>query len=242
MFVELTRKNCRGFGQMSSLMISAIGSEELSVSVNQTKKDGASSRPRFLPLVSDWSFVTKSCCQNNTKTIYYRTRFENFPGWQLVSLSTSMLCLYLSITVALLSDMYQTTNDHIVGNFQGRKLSRILWFYSHPQKLSPCDQFTFHKSFLCKMLPSNQSVKVFSLESFLLYGTDQHTLPGFHLISVPSTLASPELSMIISFDNTSFVKYGFGLKYCGEGRQGSKVNTHCPPKKITESRTYMHTM
>ena len=122
---------------MSSLMISAIGSEELSVSVNQTKKDGASSRPRFLPLVSDWSFVTKSCCQNNTKTIYYRTRFENFPGWQLVSLSTSMLCLYLSITVALVSDMYQTTNDHIAGNFQGRKLSRILRFYSHPRKFSP---------------------------------------------------------------------------------------------------------
>ena len=32
-----------------------------------------------------------------------------------------------------------------------------------------CDQFTFCISFLCEILPSYRSAKVFSLESFLLY-------------------------------------------------------------------------
>ena len=57
---ELTRKNCSGLGQISSLMISAIGSELLSVSENHLKNDGISSRPRFLPFNSAASFEVRS--------------------------------------------------------------------------------------------------------------------------------------------------------------------------------------
>lgn len=56
----LTRKNCSGLGQISSLMISAIGSEVLSVSENHIKNEGVSSRPRFLPFISAASFDVRS--------------------------------------------------------------------------------------------------------------------------------------------------------------------------------------
>ena len=65
----------------------------------------------------------------------------------------------------------------IAGNFRGRKLSRISRFYSHPRNEllgmphPLCDQFTFGESFLSEMLPFYRSVKVFSLEIFLLYGS-----------------------------------------------------------------------
>ena len=49
----------------------------------------------------------------------------------------------------------------IAENFQGRKLG-LWWLYAKPQNLGCC--VLWH----CK---SVQSAKVFSLESFLLYGT-----------------------------------------------------------------------
>ena len=56
--------------------------------------------------------------------------------------------------------------------------------------------------------------------------------------------------MIISFDNTSFVKYGLGLKYCkhnGRDGKGQKVNTPSKKKYPTKNTsgiiyTYMHTV
>ena len=72
----------------------------------------------------------------------------------------------------------------IAGNFQGRKLSRISQFFSHPGKFSPRNSrhatpimwpvLTFRESFLHKMLLSYWSVKVFSLENFPLYGMLLH--------------------------------------------------------------------
>ena len=67
---------------------------------------------------------------------------------------------------------------HIVGNFQGRKLSWILRFCSYWQKFSPQNFGVWHllaatpvhKSSLRKSY-FHQIAKVFSLESFLLYGT-----------------------------------------------------------------------
>ena len=68
----------------------------------------------------------------------------------------------------------------IAGNFRGRKLSRISRFFSHLRKFSPRNSrhatpimrpvLTFHESFLCEMLLSYRSAKVFSLENFPLYG------------------------------------------------------------------------
>ena len=68
----------------------------------------------------------------------------------------------------------------IAGNFQGRKLSRISRFFSHPRKFSPRNSrhatpimrpvLTFRESFLREMLLSYRSAKVFSLENFPLYG------------------------------------------------------------------------
>ena len=68
----------------------------------------------------------------------------------------------------------------IAGNFRGRKLSRISRFFSHPRKFSPRNSrhatpiirsvFAFRESFLCEMLLSYRSAKVFSLENFPLYG------------------------------------------------------------------------
>ena len=68
-----------------------------------------------------------------------------------------------------------------MGNFRGRKLSRISRFYSRPRSFSPRNfrhatliyaiSLTFCESFLREMLPSYRSVKVFSLENFPLYGT-----------------------------------------------------------------------
>ena len=73
-------------------------------------------------------------------------------------------------------------------NFRGRKYSRISRFWSHPRKFSPQNLgvpyqpmvgLVFYESFLREMVTSYQSVKVFSLESFLLYGISHprcHTL------------------------------------------------------------------
>ena len=68
----------------------------------------------------------------------------------------------------------------IAGNFRGRKLSWISWFFSHPWKFSPRNSrhatpimrpiLTFHESFLREMLLSHRSAKVFSLENFSLDG------------------------------------------------------------------------
>ena len=77
-------------------------------------------------------------------------------------------------------------NYCIVANFWGRKPSQILQFYSHLWKVSPRNFrhatpiyaicLTFHKIFLREMLPSYQSTKVFSLESFPLYSTGQKNI------------------------------------------------------------------
>ena len=73
----------------------------------------------------------------------------------------------------------------IVGNFRGRKLSRISRFYSHMRKFSPRNfghatliyaiSLIFHE-----MLPSYQSVKVFSLKSFPLCGMCVHVCYPWH--------------------------------------------------------------
>ena len=70
---------------------------------------------------------------------------------------------------------------HIAGNFRGRKLSWISRFESHPQKFSReiwgCATTTYdlfqaiRESFLREILTSYGSAKVFSLESFPLYGS-----------------------------------------------------------------------
>ena len=67
-----------------------------------------------------------------------------------------------------------------MGNFRGRKLSRISRFFSHPRKFSPRNSrhatpimrpiLTSRESFLRKMILSYRSAKVFSLENFPLYG------------------------------------------------------------------------
>ena len=72
------------------------------------------------------------------------------------------------------------------GNFRGRKRSRISRFESHPRKFSPrnlggrttttCDLFqAIRESFDHEILTSYGSAKVFSLESFPLYGICSHT-------------------------------------------------------------------
>ena len=63
----------------------------------------------------------------------------------------------------------------ILGNFQGRKLSQILWFKHHPRKFSPlnvgnADWFSIPQNLSVKCsLPTNP--QKFSLESFPLYST-----------------------------------------------------------------------
>ena len=70
---------------------------------------------------------------------------------------------------------------HIAGNFQGRKLSRISRFFSHPRKFSRRN--SRHAKLVMRpvlifreMLLSYRSAKVVSLENFLLYGNFVHFL------------------------------------------------------------------
>ena len=63
----------------------------------------------------------------------------------------------------------------MAGNFQGRKLSRILRFFRHPRKFSPRN--SRHATPILRpvlafreMLLSYRSAKIFSLENFPLYG------------------------------------------------------------------------
>ena len=60
----------------------------------------------------------------------------------------------------------------IVGNFRGRKLSRISRFYGYSQKFSP---WNFGRGVIWHGT-SEQSAKVFSLKSFPLYGMCSETL------------------------------------------------------------------
>ena len=58
------------------------------------------------------------------------------------------------------------------------------------------------------------------------------TFPGFHLISVPSIEVSPELSIMISFDSTSFVNQGLGLKNCRQSGITKQQFDTCTPENI----------
>ena len=86
-----------------------------------------------------------------------------------------LLAMQLRCSLPLVQDIYR-----IVGNFWGRKLSRILRFCGYSRKFSPWNlgvwcplaphKRAIHESFLCENCIFHQFAKVFSLESFLLYG------------------------------------------------------------------------
>ena len=64
----------------------------------------------------------------------------------------------------------------IAGNFQGRKLSQISRFESHPRNCGACRTHlcwfqAIRESFVSEILTSYGSAKIFSLESLLLYGS-----------------------------------------------------------------------
>ena len=86
-----------------------------------------------------------------------------------------LLAMQLRCSLPLVQDIYR-----IVGNFWGRKLSRILRFCGYSRKFSPWNlgvwcplawhKQAIRKSFLHENRIFHQFAKAFSLESFPLYG------------------------------------------------------------------------
>ena len=95
----------------------------------------------------------------------------------------SILLLHFRQIFSLHISIVETENNtyRIAGNFRGRKLSQISRFWSYLWNLSQQNwghgvfwqqhQWTIHESFLHENLIFHQFTKVFSLKSFLLYGT-----------------------------------------------------------------------
>ena len=109
------------------------------------------------------------------------------PVWYTFTVSI-ILCVCLLPRIRSLYRWDISTNNwirmvcRITGNFRGRKRSQISGFSNHLWKFSPRNVrhatpiyaisltiTTFRGKFLCKMLLSYQSTKVFFLESFPLY-------------------------------------------------------------------------
>ena len=86
----------------------------------------------------------------------------------------------------------------LAANFWGRRLSRISWFCGYSRKFSPWNlgvwyPLAWHEWAICKNRIFYQFTKVFSLESFLLYGSNHsHSAsPSSLLTSHPAFLLHP---------------------------------------------------
>ena len=117
---------------------------------------------------------------------YLNVILATYPGIHIIVIALTSKCGTYSVHVHVHVGGYpevvacRDTIYRIARNFRGRKLSRISRFSHHPRKFSPRNSrhatpimqpvLTFRESFLCEMLLSYGSAKVFSLENFPLYG------------------------------------------------------------------------
>ena len=148
----------------------------------------ACSSLRFVPLLLSKVLIAQKNCHNNLQRIACHGVIP--PYIESPSLATCCMNkpnkLQCTSCTALIwgtckQPVYTTINTYrIVGNFRGRKLSRISWFYGYSQKCSPWhslvrQKWAIHESFLSKIVYFHNSRKLSPLK------VSHYTVYNIHL-------------------------------------------------------------